>query len=53
MKKKDKLVATIGLEETVIVNTEDALIVVKKENVREITQLIKQLEKDKKLQKFT
>lgn len=50
--EQDKLVATIGLDETVVVNTKDALLVVKKENVREISKLLDKIEKDKKLKKF-
>lgn len=40
----DKLVATIGLEGVCVVNTKDATLVVKKEDVPKIKELLKQLE---------
>jgi len=49
----DKLVATIGLNKMVVVNTEDAILVVHKDKVRETTKLVEKLEKKKKLKKFT
>ncbi len=42
-----KLVTTIGLEGTVVVNTKDALIVVPKDEVKQVTDLVKQLEQQK------
>ena len=50
--EKEKLLATIGLNNMVIVNTEDVLLVVHKDNVVKISDLVKQLEKDKKLKGF-
>lgn len=40
----DKLVATIGLDGFVVVNTKDAVFVCHKDNVREITILLKKME---------
>ena len=50
--EKNKVLATIGLKNMVVVNTEDALIVVHKDNVLEISDLIKKLEEDDELKKF-
>ncbi|MBN1464023.1 MAG: mannose-1-phosphate guanylyltransferase [Paludibacteraceae bacterium] len=50
---KEKLVATLGLSGMVIINTEDVLLVVHKERVKEITELIRDLNKNKKLIKYT
>jgi mannose-1-phosphate guanylyltransferase len=44
--EKNKLVSTVGLKGTVVVNTRDAIIVVPKDKVREVTQLLKKLEED-------
>jgi len=50
--EKNKLLATIGLENMIVVNTEDALLVVHKDDVTHISALIEELEKDKSLKKF-
>lgn len=42
----DKLVAAIGLDGFVVVNTKDAVLVCHKDRVREITELLKQVEAD-------
>ncbi|MFZ5425005.1 MAG: mannose-1-phosphate guanylyltransferase [Patescibacteria group bacterium] len=49
---KHKLVAAVKLNGMVVVNTQDALIVVHKDNVLETTDLLKKLEKNKKFAKF-
>ena len=46
--EKNKLVAAVGLNGMVIVNTPDALVVVSKEEVVNITKLVKQLKKEGK-----
>ncbi|RRD38859.1 mannose-1-phosphate guanyltransferase [Leptotrichia sp. OH3620_COT-345] len=47
-KEKHKIVATIGLEDIVIVNTEDALLVCSKEKSQEIKKILGKIEKYKK-----
>ncbi len=44
--EKNKLVAGVGLKEMIIINTDDALIVVPKKEVVNITNLINQMKKD-------
>lgn len=44
--QQNKLVATIGLDGFVVVNTEDAVFVCHKDNVREVTQMLKQIEEE-------
>ncbi|HRY63109.1 MAG TPA: sugar phosphate nucleotidyltransferase [Patescibacteria group bacterium] len=41
-----KLVATVGLQGLVVVNTKDALIVVPKDQVKEVTELVEALRRD-------
>ncbi len=50
--EEEKLVATIGLDGMIVVNTPEALLVVHKDNVVKISKLIEKLEEDKKLKKF-
>lgn len=49
---EDKLVATVGLEDIVIVNTKDALLVTSKAHSEQVKQLVEQLKKNKKLLKY-
>lgn len=44
--EKNKLVATVGLKGMVVVNTKDALIVVPKDQVKEVTDLVAALHRD-------
>ena len=48
-----KVVATIGLENVIVVNTKDALVVVPKDQVSKVKELVKKLEAEKDLKKFT
>ena len=41
--EKNKLITTVGLNGTVVVNTPDALIVVPKDKVRQVTDLVKKI----------
>ncbi len=50
--EKSKLLATIELEGFVIVNTKDVLLVVPKDKVREVSDLIKEVELNSSLKKF-
>lgn len=50
--EKNKLVATVGLEGFVVVNTKDVLLVVPKDKVREVTELLNQMASNKKHTKF-
>ena len=50
---KEKLLSVIGLDGMVVVNTSDALLVVHKDRVLDVTQLIKTLEEEKDLKKYT
>ena len=42
---KERLIATIGLEGLVIVDTEDALLVCTKEREQEVREIVKELER--------
>lgn len=44
--EKGKLVATVGLHGMVVVNTKDAVIVVPKDKVKEVTELVEALRRD-------
>jgi len=50
--EKNKLVAGVGLENLLIVNTKDALLVVPKNRSEEVKQLVKNLKKGKKFKKY-
>ncbi len=50
--KTNRLVATSGLENMVVINTEDALLVITKENTSNIKELIKKIEQDENNKKF-
>ena len=51
--EKEKLVATVDLEGMVVINTKDALLVVHKDNVRNISKMLKSDDfKKKKLKKY-
>ena len=43
-----KLVAGIGLKDLVVVETDDALLIVPRARAQEVSQLVKQLEKDRR-----
>lgn len=47
-----KLLTTIGLKDMIVVNTKDAIVVVHKEQVGKVKELVKKLEKDEKLKKY-
>ena len=46
-KENDKIIATIGLEDIVIVNTKDALLVCHKDKSQEIKKILAKIEKNK------
>ncbi len=50
--EKDKILAVVGLKEIIVVNTKDALIVTNKENVVNISELVKKIKEDNDLKKF-
>jgi mannose-1-phosphate guanylyltransferase len=50
--EREKLVSVIGAEGMVIVNTKDAMLVVPKESVKEISDLLLEMEKNKALRKY-
>lgn len=50
--EEGKLVATVGIDGMIVVNTPEALLVVHKDNVLKVTKLVEDLEKDKKLNQF-
>jgi len=50
--EKKKLLATIGLKGVAVVNTKDVVLVVPKEDVKEISDLLTEIEKDKNLKKY-
>ena len=47
-KEKDKIIATIGIEDIVIVNTEDALLICHKDKSQEIKKILNKIEKENK-----
>lgn len=47
---KDKFIATIGLEDIIVVDTEDALLICKKEKSQDVREIIEFLKKQKKPQ---
>jgi len=49
----DKILATIGLDELIVVNTADAILVVTKECVGQVKELVKKMEADPNLKKYT
>lgn len=51
-KEKKKLVATVGLEGVAVVNTENVTLVVPKDSILEVTELIKELKENPKLKKY-
>lgn len=48
-----KVVTTIGLKDMIVVNTKDALVVVAKDEVSKVKELVKKLEANPKLKKYT
>jgi len=50
--EKSKLLVTLGLKGVVVVNTKDASLVVSKEKVKEISEVLSDFESDKKLKKY-
>ena len=52
MNQTNRIVATSGLENMVIINTEDALLVINKENIKDIKELIKEIEKKEENKRF-
>lgn len=52
-KEKNKLVATVGLESVAVVNTKDVTLVVPKDSILEVSELIKELKEDTKFKKYT
>lgn len=51
--EKDKLVTTIGLKGFIIINMDDTLVVVHKDNVPKVKELVGELKKDESLKKYT
>lgn len=49
---ENKLVATIGLKDAIIVNTKDALLITDKAHSEQVKQLVESLKKNKKLKKY-
>lgn len=50
--ERSKFLATVGLEGFVVVNTKDVLLVVPKDKVREVSDLIKEMENNPKSRKY-
>ncbi|MBW6441624.1 hypothetical protein K0B04_01800 [Patescibacteria group bacterium] len=50
--EKSKLLVTLGVKGTAIINTKDVTLVVPKEKVREISELLKEFENDQNLKKY-
>ncbi|MEI6886863.1 MAG: sugar phosphate nucleotidyltransferase [bacterium] len=51
--EENKLVTTIGLKGYVVVNTDDALVVVHKDDVPKVKELVGELKKDDNLKRYT
>jgi mannose-1-phosphate guanylyltransferase len=49
---EDKLVAVVGLDDLIVVNTKDALLIAPKNKSEEIKQLVNKLREDKNLKKY-
>jgi mannose-1-phosphate guanylyltransferase len=49
---KDKLIATLGLEDIIIIETADALLVSKKNNLQDVRKLVAKINCSKKMKKF-
>jgi mannose-1-phosphate guanylyltransferase len=50
--EKSKLMVTLGVKGTAIINTKDVILVVPKESVKEISELLKEFEENEKLSKY-
>lgn len=51
--EKHKILATIDLAGLIVVNTRDAIVIVPKEKVNKVKELVRELEKDDELKKYT
>lgn len=49
---EDKLIATLGLKDLVIVDTDDALLICKKDRAQDVKKIVAQLKKDRKYFKY-
>ena len=50
---KDMLIATLGLEDIIVIQTKDAILIAKKNKMQKVRQLVMKMSGDKKLKKFT
>jgi mannose-1-phosphate guanylyltransferase len=50
--ESDKLIATLGIEDTIVVQTKDAILIAKKDNVQDVRSLVTKMAKNKKLKKY-
>ncbi len=51
--RRDKLIALIGVEDLVVVDTEDALLVCRKEDAQRVKEIIERLEAAKQYERYT
>lgn len=51
-KEKSKLLVGLGVEGTAVINTKDVILIVPKESVKEISELLKDFEEDEDLKKY-
>jgi mannose-1-phosphate guanylyltransferase len=51
--RKDKLIALIGVEDLVVVDTEDALLVCRKDDAQRVKEILEYLETDKRYARYT
>jgi mannose-1-phosphate guanylyltransferase len=51
-KDKEKLISILGVDDLIVVNTKDALMICPKSKSQEVKKIIKELEKNKKLNKY-
>ena len=51
--RKNKLVALIGVEDLVVVDTEDALLVCRKDDAQRVKEILERLEADKRYARYT
>ena len=47
------LIATLGLEDIIVIQTKDAILLAKKNKMQKVRQLVMKMSGDKKLKKFT
>ena len=50
--QSDKLIATLGIDNIIIIQTDDATLIAKKDNIQNVRKLVTRMSKDKKLKRY-